>query len=342
MNNAVLYGLTVLIWGSTWFAIELQLGVVAPEVSLVYRYGAAAVLLFAWSRFRGLQLKFSLRDHGWFFLLGILLFGVNYIVAYRAQIHITSALTAIAFSSMVWMNIINSRLFFGVKAGRGVLFGALLGAIGMVYLFAPQIRELSFSDTVFYGSFLAVLSALIASFGNMVSQATQKAKLPVVQTNAWGMFYGAAFTAVIALANGHHFDFEWTTAYVGSLAYLTVFGSIVAFGAYLTLLGRIGAHKAGYAMVMFPVVALVLSTSFEGLEIDSTTVIGTLFVLSGNLFVLKTRRSEAVSPGSSQTPQLPERLQYRRTPSTQYASRSERRYQRFPTALKSPDNAPSC
>jgi drug/metabolite transporter (DMT)-like permease len=295
VNNSMLYALTVLIWGSTWFAVELQLGTVAPEVSLVYRYGAASALLFAWSRFRRLQLRFSLREHTWFFLLGVLLFGLNYIVVYRAQIHITSALTAIAFSSMVWMNIINARLFFGVKAGRGIVFGALLGGIGMYYLFAPQISDVSFSDTVFYGSFLAVLSALIASFGNMVSQATQKAKLPVVQTNAWGMFYGAVFTAVIAIVNGHAFEFDWSVAYVGSLAYLTVFGSIVAFGAYLTLLGRIGAHKAGYAMVMFPVVALVLSTLFEGLEIDTTTIVGTLFVLAGNLFVLKTRRSTTVS-----------------------------------------------
>ena len=310
MNNTVLYGLTVLIWGSTWFAIEFQLGAIAPEVSLVYRYGAASLLLFAWSRIRGLRLRFALRDHAWFFLLGLLLFGVNYILAYRSQIYITSALAAIAFSSMVWMNIINARLFFGVKAGRGVLFGALLGAIGMFYLFAPQISEISFTDTVFFGSFLAVLGALVASFGNMVSQATQKAKLPVVQTNAWAMLYGALFTAVIALTNGHEFSFEWTVAYVGSLAYLTVFGSIVAFGAYLTLLGRIGAHKAGYAMVMFPVVALVLSTLFEGLEIDATIVFGTLFVLAGNLFVLKTRRSNKKLFDSENTAQAPRTLQY--------------------------------
>ena len=310
MNNTVLYGLTVLIWGSTWFAIEFQLGAIAPEVSLVYRYGAASLLLFAWSRFRGLRLRFALRDHAWFFLLGLLLFGVNYILAYRSQIYITSALAAIAFSSMVWMNIINARLFFGVKAGRGVLFGALLGAIGMFYLFAPQISEISFTDTVFFGSFLAVLGALVASFGNMVSQATQKAKLPVVQTNAWAMLYGAMFTAVIALTNGHEFSFEWTVAYVGSLAYLTVFGSIVAFGAYLTLLGRIGAHKAGYAMVMFPVVALVLSTLFEGLEIDATIVFGTLFVLAGNLFVLTTRRSGTKRPAPEKTVQSPGSLQY--------------------------------
>ena len=292
MNNTALYGLTVVIWGSTFLAIEYQLGVVAPEVSLVYRYGAASLILFAWSKFRHLPLQFDLRQHGWFILLGIMLFGANYIIAYRAQIHITSALSAIAFSTMVWMNILNARVFFGIRAGRGVLFGALLGVIGMFYLFAPQISAISFSDTVFYGFSLAVISALIASFGNMVSQATQKAKLPIVQTNAWGMFYGALFTAVIALANGHEFIFEWTATYAGSLAYLTIFGSIVAFGAYLTLLGRIGAGRAGYAMIMFPVVALILSLLFEGLEISATLILGTLLVLAGNWFVLKTRHTE--------------------------------------------------
>ena len=292
MNNAVLYGLTVLIWGSTWFAIEFQLGVVAPEISLVYRYGSASLLLFAWCRLRGLRLRFAPVEHGRFILLGLLLFGINYIIAYRAQMYITSALTAIAFSTMVWMNIINARLFFGVRAGWRVLLGALLGVAGIVTLFAPQIGELSFTDTVFFGSFLAVLSAVVASFGNMVSQASQKANLPVVQTNAWGMFYGALFTAVLARANGQEFDFEWSAAYISSLAYLTVFGSIIAFGAYLTLLGRIGAHKAGYAMVMFPVVALILSTLFEGLEIDASIVVGTLLVLAGNLFVLNTRRAD--------------------------------------------------
>ena len=292
MSNVVLYGLTVLIWGSTWFAIEFQLGVVAPEISLVYRYGSASLLLFAWCRFRGLGLRFAPRDHAWFVLLGLLLFGVNYIIAYHAQVYLTSALTAIAFSTMVWMNIVNARLFFGIRAGRRIWFGALLGVAGIVVLFAPQIGELSLTDAVFFGAFLAVLSALVASFGNMASQAAQKARLPVIQSNMWGMFYGALFTAVIALAEGQEYVFEWTMAYVGSLAYLTVFGSILAFGAYLTLLGRIGAHKAGYAMVMFPVVALILSTLFEGLDVDTSIVVGTMLVLAGNMFVLNTRRAD--------------------------------------------------
>jgi drug/metabolite transporter (DMT)-like permease len=296
MSNAFLYVITVLVWGSTWLAIEFQLGVVAPEVSIVYRYAGASVLLFAWSRIRGLPLAFGLRQHARFMLLGVLLFGLNYVFAYRAQIYISSALTAIAFSTMVWMNIINARFFFGVRAGRRVLLGALLGVAGIFTLFAPQISELTFSDGVFYGSMLAVVGALVASFGNMASQASQKAGLPVIQSNAWGMLYGAIITGLISIYQGHEFLFDWSVGYLGSLLYLTVFGSIIAFGAYLTLLGRIGAHKAGYAMVMFPVVALILSALFEDLEVDTPIVVGTLLVLAGNLFVLNTRTPYAKRP----------------------------------------------
>ena len=290
MSNLALYIITVLIWGSTWFAIEFQLGVVAPEVSIVYRYAGASLLLFAWSRYRGLSLSFGIRQHGWFLLLGLFLFGLNYILAYRAQIYITSALTAIAFTTIVWMNILNARIFFGVRAGRRVLFGSLLGVAGIFTLFAPQIGELTLTDTVFYGSVLAVISALVASVGNVVSQAAQQRSLPVVQSNAWGMFYGAILTGFVAVIEGNSFQFDWSPGYVTSLAYLTVFGSIVAFGAYLTLLGRIGAHKAGYVMVMFPVVALILSMLFEGLRLDATVILGTVLVLAGNMFVMRTRQ----------------------------------------------------
>lgn len=293
MSNIALYLISVLVWGSTWFAIEFQLGSVEPEVSIVYRYVGASLLLFGWSAYRRLNLSFGLREHGWFLLMGMFLFGLNYVLAYRAQIYITSALTAIAFSSILWMNILNSRLFFGTRAGARTLIGSALGIAGIVTLFAPQVQNVSLTDTVLLGSVLAILGALAASFGNMVSQGAQKRGLPIVQSNAWGMFYGALLSAISSLLAGHPFNFELTAGYVISLAYLVVFGSVIAFGAYLTLLGRIGAHRAGYAMVMFPVVALILSMLFEGLELDMSIIIGTLLVLTGNVFVLETRRAAA-------------------------------------------------
>ncbi len=287
MNNTVLYVLTVLIWGSTWLAIEYQLGVVEPEVSIVYRYVAAALILFIYCKIKGLSLSFKAKAHYVFVALGLLLFCLNYILAYRAQEHITSAMAAIAFSTMLWINIILARVVFGIRATRRVLFGAALGIVGIVVIFAPRIEVASLSDGVFYGSLLALGGAVSASCGNMVSQAAQKRALPVVEANTWGMFYGAILTAVVALVSGHEFTFDATFTYISSLAYLAVFGSVVAFGAYLTLLGRIGAHKAGYATVMFPVVALALSLAFEGLKLDVTIVTGTSLVLLGNLLVLK-------------------------------------------------------
>ena len=289
MSNRFLYLVTVLIWGSTWLAIEYQLGVVAPEVSIVYRYSIASFVLFIYCFYKKLSVVFNLKSHLWFALLGAFLFGLNYVFAYRAQVHITSALAAIVFSMMLWINIVLSRLVFGTRIGRQVLLGAVLGIAGIVVLFAPQIRVLSLSDSVLYGSLLALLGALMASTGNMVSQGAQQRNLPVLQANAWGMLYGALLTAIICAVRGYEFTFDATFTYIGSLLYLAVFGSVIAFGAYLTLLGRIGAHRAGYATVMFPVVALLLSILFEGLRLDFAILLGTALVLLGNVLVLKER-----------------------------------------------------
>ena len=290
MSNSFLYLVTVLIWGSTWIAIEFQLGEVAPEVSIVYRYVMASFLLFLYCKINRLRLIFDLKYHVWFALMGLFMFCLNYILAYRAQIYITSALSAIAFSAMLWMNIINARLWFGVRSSARVILGAIIGIVGIVVLFGPQISEVSLSDSVLFGSMLALLGALLASFGNMASQMAQRYKLPVIQSNAWSMLYGSVFTAILALFAGHAFTFEWTADYVISLIYLAVFGSVIAFGAYLTLLGRIGAHRAGYATVMFPVVAVVISIVFEGLALDGFIVLGFLLVLAGNLLVLTDHR----------------------------------------------------
>lgn len=301
MSNIALYLITVAVWGTTWIAIEFQLGVVAPEVSVFYRYVLAATLLFAWCLVRGLRLSFDFRAHRRFMLLGLLLFCLNYVMTYYAQQYITSALSAIAFSTMLWMNILNSRLFFGTRAGIRVIAGAAMGVAGIAVLFLPQIGELSLSDATFYGTAICVAGAYVASLGNMVSQKAQKEGLPIIQSNAWGMFYGAALTGAIAMAEGLEFAFDHSLSYILSLAYLSIFGSVVAFGAYLTLLGRIGASRAGYAMVMFPVVALVISFFFEGLEPRPSIFGGMALVLAGNLLVLRGRTKGVATPSGNVT-----------------------------------------
>jgi drug/metabolite transporter (DMT)-like permease len=286
----MLYAVTVLVWGSTWIAIEYQLGVVAPEASIAYRYLLASALLFGWCLMTGRALRFDRGAHRYFLLLGLLLFSLNYVLTYYAQAYITSALTAVAFSTMLWLNLLNARIFFGARSGWPVVGGSILGVIGIAILFLPEVESFSMADMGFYGSGLAIAGALVASFGNMVSQAAQQRGLPIVQSNAWGMFYGGLMTALAVLLQGKSFSFDTSATYVASLLYLAVFGSIVGFGSYLTLLGRIGAGRAGYAMVMFPVVAVILSVMVGETTPDWRLALGVAFVLSGNLFVLRSRQ----------------------------------------------------
>jgi drug/metabolite transporter (DMT)-like permease len=295
MSNLFLYTVTVLVWGSTWMAIEYQLGPVAPEVSVFYRYTLAAAILFGWCLVRGRRLRFSRAAHGQFLMMGLLLFSMNYVLTYYAQAYITSALTAIAFSTMLWMNLLNARLFFGARTGSALVGGSVLGIAGIAVLFLPEVGSLSFGDATVYGLGLAIAGAFVASLGNMVSQSAQANGLPIVQTNAWGMLYGAGLTGITAALEGQAFNFEWSVAYVGSLAYLALFGSIIGFGTYLTLLGRIGAGKAGYAMVMFPVVAILVSLAFGEIVLSWNIVSGVLLVLTGNVLVLKSRRPRAAA-----------------------------------------------
>ena len=177
MSNIFLYGIVVLIWGTSWYGIELQLGVVEPEVSVAYRYFAAAGILFSYCKIKGLSLRFELRHHRWFALLGLCVFCLNYMLAYRSQVYITSALAAIAFSSIVWMNIINARLFFGIRGTPRLYMGTCLGIVGFLVLFGPQLSGIEYSDMVLFGFGIALLGALCASLGNMVMQAAHRDEL---------------------------------------------------------------------------------------------------------------------------------------------------------------------
>ncbi|MCG8463229.1 MAG: EamA family transporter [Xanthomonadales bacterium] len=286
MGNVMLYVVAVLTWGSTWIAINLQLGTVAPEISVIYRYSLAVIILFAWCSWRGLSLRFSWRAHGVFFLLGVFLFSFNYIGTYSAQQYISSALNAVTFSTMMWMNVINSRIFFKTQIEPRVYVGAALGMVGIIILFWPEIREVSWSDSTIIGMSFCLGAAAMASFGNMVSQRAQRQQLPVLQANAWGMLYGTLITTAVALGRGHEFALDPSPQYWLALVYLAIFGTVVAFTVYLKLLGRIGAHKAGYVVVMFPVVAFTLSYIFEDLSITPTLLMGVGLILLGNVVVL--------------------------------------------------------
>jgi drug/metabolite transporter (DMT)-like permease len=296
MTNHLLYLATVLIWGSTWLAITYQLGVVPPEVSVAYRFAIAAVTLFLISALRRRRLRFGLRDHGRMALLGLCLFSINYVLVYFATVHLTSGLVAVAFSTIVLMNVVNGALIMRSPVERPVVLSGFIGLVGIGLVFWHDLGGLRAGSETLAAIALALLGTLVASLGNIVAAGNHARRLPVLEANAFGMAYGAALVAAYALLRGVPFAFDTSPGYVVSLLYLALIGSAAAFGAYVTLLGRIGPARAAYASILFPIVALALSTLFEGYRWSPQALAGVAFVSAGNVLALRLGRRAAVAP----------------------------------------------
>jgi drug/metabolite transporter (DMT)-like permease len=219
MKNLFLYGLTVAIWGSTWYAITLQLNGIPTQVSVAYRFALATLFLFAWCRLRRLPMRFSGHDHFLLALLGVTLFSINYVLFYEAEKHLVSGGVAIIFCLLVVFNILNSRWFFGLKPRPRVIAGALLGLVGVLLTFWNELRTLNSGSESLWGIGLSLVATLSASFGNMISVKLQQRRVPVMPANAFGMFYGTIALLGYALISGARFGFDTSPAYVGSLIY---------------------------------------------------------------------------------------------------------------------------
>jgi drug/metabolite transporter (DMT)-like permease len=289
VSNLALYVVAVLIWGSTWLVIKFQLGVVPPTVSVAWRFALAALMLLAYCALKRRPLAFSARDHLWIALQGVLLFGLNYTGVYLAEQYLTSGLVAVVFSIVVFMNAVGMRLFFALPIRPAVIVASIVGVAGVALVFWPELLRFSSSGEQYYGLALAVGATAVASLGNMVATRIHRRQLPLMQINAWSMLYGALFNAALAFATGQRFAFDISWPYIASLIYLSLFGSAVAFGAYLTLMRRIGADRASYVAVAIPVVALLLSSAFEQLRWQLETFLGVALCLAGNLLMLRRR-----------------------------------------------------
>ena len=289
MPGYVIYGIVVLIWGTTWFAIKFQLGVVAPEISLVYRFSIAAICLFIYARIVGSPMRLSRRDHAFVALQGLTLFCLNYWFTYLSTQYLTSGLVAVMFTGIVFVNQVNARMIFGIPIERRVLIAAGAGMLGVALLFLPELRSAAGDDRILHGMLLALGGTYLASLGNMVAMRNTGGSLQVVTVNAYGMAYGAVGLAVIALLRGARLAFDPSWPYVASLLYLSLAGTSLAFGLYLALLRKIGPARAAYTSVMFPVVALTVSTLFEGYRWSLPAFIGLAVLLAGNALALGSR-----------------------------------------------------
>ena len=286
MQIYFLYAAVVLIWGSTWAVIPYQLGEVAAEMSVGYRFGIAGLVLYLYALASRRQLALPASAYRVVLLQGTLLFCLNYFLVYYGTQHITTGLVAVVFSSVVIFNALFERLFFGTALEVRVLLAAAIGFSGITMIFWPEVSDISLQDETVVGILLVLTGTVIASLGNMAAVVNTRKALPVLAVNAHAMVWACLLSLLIGKSLGRELAFEMTPAYVISLAYLAIFGSAIAFGCYLALIRRIGASSAAYSAVAFPLVALGISTVVEGYQWTALAAIGIILTLVGNWLIL--------------------------------------------------------
>ncbi len=295
LNNLTLFAGCVAIWSTTWFAITFQLGTVPAEVSVAWRFLLAAMMIALWCRARGLALRFRASDHYALALLGLAMYSAGYICVYYAEEYFASGLVAVGFSAAPLLAMFGMRAFFGQPLTARMAAGSLFGVAGIVLVFWPEFARLSQSRGAAQGAVLTAAAVAMSVIGGLLAHRNHKRGLFGWPTMAWSMGYGGLFALLIALALGRRLAIDVSSPYLVSLLYLAFVGTIAAFAAWLTLIGRIGPARASYVGVMVPVLALLISTLFENLSWHPIMVAGMLVSVAGNVLVLGNPKPPAVA-----------------------------------------------
>ncbi|GAA6183877.1 EamA family transporter [Aliiglaciecola sp. NS0011-25] len=286
MSNIQLFISCTLIWGSTWIAITFQLGEVDPVLSVAYRFTIASILLGCVCWFKKLSLKLPMHIHIKMAAVGLSLYTLDYSFLYESQKYLVSAVVALMSSCIIYINVIMRRLFLKKPIRLEVVLGATFGLLGMAMIFVPQFEHAQTHMFLSLGITLACIAFVCAAFGNVISERILDHGTPVLQMNFWAMTYALVFLYGYAFLNGAELVFPSSVDYYLSLLFLAVFGSVLAFGAYMKLVQQIGSDKAAYVVLMYPLVALFISTLFEGYQWRLPALIGVLVVLLGNAIAM--------------------------------------------------------
>jgi len=275
-----------LIWASTWHVILYQLDSGVPVLnSVAWRFAIAALLLAGLALARGeALLRMPLSAHGLMLATGIVQYSGNYVSVYEAERHIPTGLVAVLFCLMVFGNALSGRLFFGQAVTRRFLLAASGGVAGVVLIFWPEIAATGARPTAALGLGLGLLAVLAACTGNVLTLTLTRRGLALVPVLAWSMGYGALFLLLASLATGQGLHFAWQPAYLLSLAYLALAGSVMAFVLYFRLAQRQGAARAALTGVVIPVIALAISALLEGYVPSLLSVAGMALCL-GSIYV---------------------------------------------------------
>jgi drug/metabolite transporter (DMT)-like permease len=295
MPNAFYFVLCTLIWGTTWFAINFQLDVINPTYSVGIRFFIAAICLGAIALVKGYPLKFSWRIHRAFLAGGLFLYALDYTFLYAAQQHIVSALLALMSSSVVYFNVILRRVLLGKPIRFDVVVGATSGFVGIAAIFIPELKGMEQQGYVMLGIVFALGSFTSASVGNIVSEKILET-VPVVSFNFYTMLYGSGLIGLGLLVTQTPLVLPTAPSFYIALCYLAVFGSVIAFGCYMKLVQQMGSDRAAYVVLIYPVVALIVSTIFEGYQWSMLSAVGVLLILLGNACAMGKLPLQRISP----------------------------------------------
>lgn len=282
MSTVNLFITCTLIWGSTWLAITYQLGEVDPVLSVAYRFTVAAAVLGVYCWIRKLPLTLPKHIHFKMAAVGLSLYTLDYSFLYESQKYIVSAVVALMSSCIIYINVVMRRIFLNKPMRADVLVGATFGLLGMAMIFVPKFARIENDDLLTLGIVLACISFVCASLGNVISERILDHGTPVIQMNFWAMSYALIFLYGYAWLSGAEFILPSNPEYYYSLGFLAIFGSVLAFGAFMKLVQQIGSDKAAYVVLMYPLVALFFSTIFEGYEWQLSALVGVVIVLFGN------------------------------------------------------------
>jgi drug/metabolite transporter (DMT)-like permease len=286
MNNATLFSLCCLIWGSTWIAITYQIGHTSETFAIALRYLLASACLGAYCLIKRLPLALPVHVHIKMAAVGVFLYSLNYTLLYLAQAHIISALLALMSSCIIYINVVLRRWWLKEPIRKEVVVGATFGLGGIICLFVPEFSKVSMDAALATGLGIAFVSFLCASIGNVISERILTAGTPVIQMNFYAMSYAMILLFITSLLLPGTLVIPSSRSFYLSLVYLALFGSVFAFGAYMKLLKQMGADKAAYVVLVYPMVALLISTFFEGYQWTLLSVVGVVIVLMGNAIAM--------------------------------------------------------
>ncbi|HEY0627299.1 MAG TPA: DMT family transporter [Allosphingosinicella sp.] len=279
-----------LIWGSTWLVIRDQLGVVPPAWSVVYRFILASGAMFLISVLMGQRLRFTRREHGFAFTFGVLQFVFNFNTVYPAEQYVTSGLVALIFSLLIIPNSILARILLKQRLSRAFLIGSGIAVSGVALLLINEYRAADTDpDAVLLGVALTLGGVLAVSFANVMQGSARAKAMPMFPMLAWGMLYGLIVDALWALLTSGPPVIEWRTGYILGVVYLGLLGSAVTFPLYYGVVRAIGPGKAAYTSVLIPIIAMALSTLFEGYRWSSLAVAGGVLAMAGMIMALRAR-----------------------------------------------------